>query len=276
MIPETGPAMIEFTPLGRSGLVSWSRPGEFSCFDELLSAPIADTELLHLSHYGPIAIRYGAGPDVVLLLHSSLHQAPLLSPERRWLPPYAPMAIRALPFRRGAEPEEPEVALALATDGDARFALRGADGKPGPEFAMALDLLQRLGRGSARLANAAKLLIAADLLVPLYAPESHPDETLLTVSAERLRALGPRRVAALTADANLAFELAGAMLFSQRWLAKGVIQDVPAPETTPIPPAPRETFATYSPSDALDQPVLLDDSSLFSIDEFLQSGGLSK
>lgn len=271
MTPDIIPAMIEFTPLAQADLVAWSRPSQLSCFDQLLYAPIADTELLHVSHYAPVAIRYGAGPDVVLLLHSNLQNAPLLSPDRRWLPPYAPMAIRALPFRGGPEPGEPEVAIALARAGEARFVLRDADGKAGPEFANVLDLLQRLARGSTRLANAAKLLIAADVLVPLYAPDSHPDETLMTLSPERLRALSPRRCASLTADTNLGLELAGAMLFSQRWLSKGVIQDLPAPEP---PPAPRETYSTYSRNDALDQPLLMDDSSLFSIDEFLKSGGL--
>lgn len=269
-IPEAIPLSLDFVPLDPTRHHAWSRPARFGFFEALAVAPIGDTELLHLSHYAPVAVRLGLhGPEVVLVLHPGLIKAELLNGEKHWVPPYAPMALRSLPFRSGEPGAPPHFAPSLCDPEAEALEFHGADNRPTREFAYVLEMLQRLERGGARLAQAARLLLAADCLVPLVALADHPGLQLLVVSEERLRGLAGARAAALTADANLPFELAGASLFSQRWLANGALQDVTPAATRP--PSPRAGNSDYGMTDTLDEPLLMDDSSLFSIEDFLVS-----
>ncbi len=265
---ETRPT-LHFRPIHQSSLRHWSRPSRFTFFDELAVAPIGDTELLHLSHYAPIAIRLGpSGPGVVVVLHSAFNTAKVLSAESKWLPPYAPMALRCLPFRVTGFDSEPEFAESLCMESDEHHAFVDPDGEPSKEFAYVIELLQRLAKGGVRLSNAAKLLLAADCLTPLYPLDSQPDTQLLVVSEERLRSLSGPRAGSLTADSNLPFELAAASIFSQRWLARGSIQEQPAVQDAPRI-EPQAKYMEYGANDSLDEPLLMDDSGLFSIDDFL-------
>ena len=263
-------AGIQFVRVTDAGCTTWSRPGRFTFLDTLVIAPVADSELLHLAHYAPIAILFGkGGPEVVLILHSSLRNSALTNAEGRWNPPYAPIAIRCLPFRNAVSGDEPEFAPDLCDPAGEHFRFVAPDGKPTAEFSQMLELLQRLGRGRIRTGNAAKLLLAADVLVPIQPLAENPELELATVSSEKLHQLSTKRAASLTADMNIAFELAAALVFSQRWLPPNSIVE-PAPEIREEV-RPPQAAGNYLPDDGMNEPVLMDDSSLFSIDDFLKS-----
>jgi hypothetical protein len=266
-------AGLQFVALEEAGLLGWTRPAQFDFLDALTAIPLGDSEILHLSHYLPIAIALTpSGLRVVGLVHAALVNGALVTPEGRWRAPYMPMALRCLPFRRAFETDqEPvEIAPALASEGAATksFGFWETAGKPQPEFDAILLMLDRLGRGVRRLSNTARTLLAANVLTPLAIVPTEQTHALLVVSPERLAALPPIRAAALTADACSAFELATASIFSQRWLIKGVVRDEPPPEAAHVAATPAELPLETSLNAAIDQPIQLDDSDLFSIEAF--------
>ena len=267
--PAASCGPLVFEPVRLAGLDAWSRPDRLSCLADLAILPLGDTELLHTAHYAPIAIAIdAAGPRVVAIVHPRLVTIKHLNAAGRWSPPYVPMALRCLPFRAGSD--GPEISRALQPESGKSLPFRDDAGKPSTDFALVLDLLDRLGRGGVRLATVAKILILADVLSPLHPLGGREDLSLLIVNSEKLRALPARLAAALTAENNLPFELAAASIFSLRHLDRKQISDV-------LPPSPRETAQqVQSPGssgvdDAIDQPFAMDDSLLFSIDDYLES-----
>jgi SapC len=260
-----------FVPVKHAGLRAWSRPERFPFFATLGHVPIADTELLHMSHYSPIAIAIDqAGPQVVAIVHPQFLKTNPLDTEGRWLPRYAPMALRCLPFRLSRNGGDPEIAPSMMGGGATQFPLPSASGPPERDYAQAIEMLERIARGGTRLAHAAKLLIAADVLSPLLPLPGRPDELILMANGARLAAMAPNKAAALTADSNLAFELAAASLFSLRLLNPDMIDE----ESDPAP-APERSFvseprqATVDIDAMIEQPFVMDSSALFSIETFL-------
>jgi hypothetical protein len=132
-------------------------------------------------------------------------------------------------------------------------------------------MLGVIERGAARLADAARLLLAADLLIPIGHDEDERSSGLTVVSGERLGRLSTQRAAALAADRCLAFDLAAASLFSRRWLADGLVQDSPAEAVAPAP-MQNAVLLDQGLRDAIDQPLLLDSSLLFSFDDLFGPG----
>lgn len=265
---------LTFEPVATAGLREWRRPLRFHWLEQVGALPVADTELLNLAHHCPIAIHAdGGAPTVVCLLRSELLRAPRISREGRWLLQYQPLALRTLPFRArtvaGERIVEVSRDLANSPEGAEPLAMFATSGEATRDYATVLSLLDVMSRGRERLADAARLLIAADILVPLdgYAGNSG----LMVVSSERLFQLAGPRATALTADGCMGFDLAAACLFSQRWLAEGVIgQHRPVEiETVPIP---RESILDYGLRGALDQPLALDESTLFSFEAFVAAG----
>lgn len=260
---------LAFEPVATCGLAAWSRPESLAFLESLAILPLGDTEVLHTAHYAPIAIAIdAAGPRVVAIVHPRLLLTKILNAAGRWSPPYVPMALRCLPFRAGTD--GPEIARALLTEGGTSLPFQDENGKPSPDFALVLELLARVERGGSRLATAAKFLILADVLSPLHPLQGRDELRLYIVNSDKLRAMPPRLAAALTADNNLPFELAAASIFSLRHLDRRQIGDI-------LPPSPRETAQqVQSPGsdgidDAIDQPVAMDDSPLFSIEDYLES-----
>jgi hypothetical protein len=263
-----------FVPVEMSGLRDWRRPADSRWIELDGLLPVADTELLNLSHHCPIAIRLADGiPAVVCLLDAHHLRAPRFGADGRWIAPYAPIALRALPFRVRIEPEgrrvEVSVALARAESDGPAYPLLDDAGRPGRDYAAILSMLDALAKGSARLADAARLLIAADLLVPLAPRDERSGPALLTVGRERLLGLSPDRAAALAMDACLPLDLAAAAIFSQRWLADGLLRDAP-----PAPAAAtrdRPDLLDHGLRDAIDQPFSLDGEALFDFEAFARA-----
>lgn len=260
---------ILFEPLGPRAVARWSRPRRFDFLDRLPTAPVADTELLHLSHYCPTVISLtDEGPLVRILLDPAMLVSAAVDKEGRWRPPYSPMALRSLPFWPGMSPDEIHVASELADDETGeRYALRDTTGDPSEQFAIVLAYIDRLRQGMRRLSEAAKLLVAADLLTPLVVREPGMQNVMqtdyFTVSPEKLTALPPARAAALTSDRCLPLDLVTACLFSKRLLARHIaLQRIEAFEQQTI----EQDFNDFIRPPDLD--FRLDGSPLFSFEQF--------
>ncbi len=265
---------LRFQPLCDSAVERWSRPARFDFLDRLPSVPIADTELLHLSHYCPVMISLTEdGPRVVILLDATMLLSEPINANGRWRAPYMPIALRSLPFWVGASAADIVIAPELAVqEGHEDFALRDAAGKPSEQFAAVNAWIDRLRQGMVRLTEAAKLLVAADVLTPLLINKPGipaPVETgFCTVSPEKFHALDGVRAAALSVDKCLPLDLAAACLFSRRLLARRVmLQKIEAAEAQV--PAENRRADIVEP---LDLHVQLDNSSLFSFEVFAQFG----
>jgi hypothetical protein len=269
---------LTFEPVVTSGMRQWRRPLRFLWLEQVGALPVADTELLNLAHHCPIVIHAdGGAPTVVCLLRSDLLRAPRIGRDGRWLLQYQPLALRTLPFRTrtvaGERIVEVSRDLAESPEGAEPLDMFDPSDQPTRDYGTLLSLLDVMARGRERLADAARLLIAADIVVPLEGYAG--DNGLMVVNSELLLQLAGPRAAALTADGCMAFDLAAACLFSQRWLAEGVIGRQRPLEAETVPIA-RESVLDYGLRGALDQPLALDESALFSFEAFVAAGGLDE
>jgi hypothetical protein len=268
-------APLRFLPMADARLERWTRPRRFDFLDQMPTVPIADTEVLHLSHYCPVVISLSEeGPRVAILLDPALAQPSQIGRDGRWNAPYTPMALRSLPFRPGARRTEIEIAVELAAERHERgFALRDTSGKPTHEFAVVLTLVDRLHQGMRCLCEAAKLLVAADILTNVLVTEPGsvtPAETqFLTVSPQRFAELPASRAAALSIDRCLPLDLLTACLHSQRLLSPRIsLREVAAGDMGQSP-----SVVSGGPElvEQLDLHVRLDDSPLFSFERLQQA-----
>ena len=261
---------IQFRPVNASAVERWSRPARFDFLHRLPTAPIADSELLHLSHYCPVVITLADdGPRVLILLDPDAVQSAPVAKDGRWCPPYAPIALRSLPFWPGERPKEIHVTLDLAAEAEGEtFSLRDIAGNPGEQFAKVMTWIERLQHGMRRLSEAAKVIVAADILTPLVVSQPDlpfPVETdYLTVSPEKFQALAPARAAALSTGNCLPLDIVAACLFSRRLLARRItLQKIELNE-----PAAEGNMETTDLMDPIDHHVRLDCSPLFSFELF--------
>lgn len=276
MLNDRAEEELAFSPVEAAALRGWRRPTRFDWAERLGLLPIADTELLNLSHYCPIAIEMGpAGPSVVCVLKRSHLRTVRIGQDGRWLPAYAPLALRTMPFRmrtqRGARIVE-VAALPEQAGGEGEMLPLLFEGKPSGDYKVVLELLENLAKGSARLAQAARVLMAADLLVPIALDEEDIEEsTLMAVSSDRLFQLPPIRAAALIIDSCLPFDLAAASVFSRRWLVDGVVRERPVAAMDTVGTAVAQVgILDHGLRDAIDQPLELDAGALFSFDDFIK------
>lgn len=219
---------VQFLRVADSAVERWNKPARFDFLHRLPAAPIADTELLHLSHYCPIVIRLtDQGPRVRILLDPEMLAAEPVDKQGRWRPGYSPIALRTLPFWPGDEPAEIHVAPELFADtAEDGFPLRDRSGKPSEQFKIMIASIDRLRQGMQRLDEAAKLLFAVDLLAPLIierAGEAPVETGYFSASIEKFRRLAPQQVAVLSIDRCLPLDLAVACIFSRRLVARHVV-----------------------------------------------------
>ncbi|OYU48730.1 MAG: hypothetical protein CFE31_09825 [Rhizobiales bacterium PAR1] len=224
----------QFLSVPRPTRMAWSRPAHFLPLMPILALPISDTELLNVSHYGSIAVQIPDGdgmiPTVVLVVHPAFIAPLPFNKDGNWLPPYMPMAMRCLPFTPAIGGGLLYAPLLIEPDASGTMRVEEAPGKPTKEFQQLHEMAQRLHLGAKRLSDAARILIAAKVLVRLETLEETADTQFFIASAERLDALEPQQAAGLTALGMLPLELAAAMLFSQRFLTRRVdLRDRPTP-----------------------------------------------
>lgn len=262
-----------FTSIPAPSTLRWGGLPDFKALLPLTAVPVADTELLHLSHYGVVAVHIPADPMalplVVLLTHPELSRAAPLNSAGKWLPPYMPLALRALPFTPGYSGECLYSPSLVVVAGQTPWRAEAAPGKPTAEFRAVLDVVQRIYGGARRLSDAARLLLAADVLVPIEPLDPQSEARFLVVQEERMAGLSPARAAALTALGMLPMELAAASLFSRRFLSRRIDASVVRPEAV-------ERYSDFGNATAIDplptelsgDNFALDTSSLFNIDDF--------
>lgn len=252
---------------------SWRKPARIGHIAALTHVPIAETELLQLSHVVPIVIdAAGDVPHVVALLDPRPQTVSPFDPSGKWRHPYQPLALRALPFRLSGSAAEGWELQELAGVPDemlqAPQPFIGADGRVSRPFKEILAILERIRDGAERLREAAERLIAADLLRPLDAGSEAPTGVLVC-DAARLGGLSKLRTATLAKGGYLALDLAIASHFSTRLLVERLRQQPGEAR----PDAPR--------GGQMQDPVLdlnatgagVDQSALFSIDEFFKAKG---
>jgi hypothetical protein len=263
---------LVFTPLSDYGDSSWSRPADLFWLDRLGILPVADAEILALAHFCPIAIDVAGGtPRVVTVVHSRHVAHQLVSDEGRWKPPYAPLAIRTMPFRNAPVARDGiEICLEIAeAGGDPRLRqpMFGQKGGATQPWGSIQTMLGHLRKGAPRLANAAKALLGLDLLTPIAdLADGHP-ASLATIRTEDLLAIQPGRIVALTADSCCPLELATAMAFSRRWLAPEALKG-DTRQHSPVLSSVREKLYGHALVEPLDEAFALDHSPLFSFDDF--------
>ncbi len=265
-------ARLAFSPLADYGESSWSRPADLFWLDRLGILPVADTEILALAHFCPIAIDIAGGsPRVVAVVHSRHVAHQLLSDDGRWKPPYAPLAIRTMPFRNApAGRGGIEICLEIAqAEGDQRLRqlMFGQKGGATQAWTSIQTMLSHLRKGAPRLANAAKVLLGLDMPSPIATVAGGQPAVLSTIRTDDLLAIEPGRIVALTADSCCPLELATAMAFSRRWLAPEALHGE-ARRHAPVMPGVREKLYGHALAEPLDETFALDHSPLFSFDEF--------
>jgi hypothetical protein len=263
---------LAFTPLADYSGSSWSRPADLFWLDRLGILPVADTEILALAHFCPIAIDVAGGtPRVVAVVHSRHLAHQILSDDGRWKAPYAPLAIRTMPFRNAPTMRAGvEICLEIAeAEGDPRLRqpMFGQKGGATQPWASIQTMLGHLRKGAPRLANAAKALLGLDLLTPIARLGNGEPASLHTIRIDDLLAIEPGRIVALTADSCCPLELATAMAFSRRWLAPDVLNGE-VRRDSPAMTGVREKLYGHVLVEPLDETFALDHSPLFSFDEF--------
>jgi hypothetical protein len=251
---------------------AWFKPAEFFWLDRLGVLPIADSEFMALAHFCPIAIEmHETGPRPVAVLHSQLIGHRLISDEGRWRPPYAPLALRSMPFRVGTAltPDAVDICPEIAetgADAKLRQAMFGHKGGPTQPYATILSMLHRLQKSAVRLRNATKVLLAMDILRPLTNVPPGPFGPLYTIGLDSMLALQPSRIMALTADACCPLELATTIAFSRRWLVPDAVKGDGRPFSSSRSGV-RQKLYDHHIVDPLDEPFGLDESPLFNFDE---------
>jgi hypothetical protein len=263
--------VVRFMPVQSGGVERWSRPNRFDFFHRLPAAPISDTELLHVSHYCPVAFaQTDEGPQVVILVAPRYSRFDPTGGGGPWRVPYVPIALRHLPFWPGDRPAEIRVAPELAAAGEPSFGLREEDGSPTPQFALVVSWMERLQRGMLRLSEAARILLAADLLSPIVVREAGTIISTPTgyhmVDRQKFASLSPARAAALSVSNGLPLDLAAASIYSQRLLAAGLNV---AEETGSPADEARHRDEPPGLLDPLDPLVRIDLSDLFSFESFV-------
>ncbi|MCZ8186611.1 MAG: SapC family protein [Beijerinckiaceae bacterium] len=262
-----------FVPVESLDSIAWAPLTQYSGILPLDLVPLSDTELLNAAHYALLGVHvsrtYPAEPIVALLLNPDLARATPLDAGGRWMAPYTPLALRLLPFSPARNGSILFCEAFAGPPGASPHRVRDPGGAQTPEFRNVVELGRLLAQGVRRLSDAARVLLAADLLIPLEPLDSHPGERFLVINANALGALPPSRAAGLTTMGMLPLELAAASLFSLRYRKRRIVQ---APVTAQAPVDilarnPQDRLGSPLP-DNLTQIYELDSSLLFSLESF--------
>jgi SapC len=264
---------------GTSPEARWRNVLDYGWLDELGIMPVADRELLNMAHHTPLVVVLGAGePSVQALVRSDLLLQSPVDKQGRWRPAYRPLALRALPLLL-LDPAGDTMRTALIT-GIAESRLGpplpylDPTGARRPEVAAALGQLTHLRSGAKALAAAAETLLGAGLLAKLgvegEAAQFFSSMELMVPDAAKLAALAPTQTAALARDGRLALDLLTASHFSSRLLNSRARRTA----EKPVPATSCLSLDLDAAPVEIDAPGLgLDQSALFSIEDFLAAGG---
>jgi hypothetical protein len=268
---------LNFAPLPAILPETWSRPASFSFCRQLLDVPLVDTEIFNCAHSMPVLVADSpTGLDVVGIVEPRWSTVGMIDAKGGWIPSYAPMALRTLPFRRSLDGQRTLQWLDAEALGTRVIEVpsRVADGSHSPELKTFLALADKLLNGRTQLRRKAELLLAAGLLRSLHiddqARNDDPvsEERFLTIDQEAFDGLSPDRWRGVAGDGMSAVDLAVALQFSQRLLAPALRQGLPPLtelDTRKIKLSPRLP-ASFTGMVEFD--VMLDGSELIVFNEF--------
>jgi len=215
---------------------SFSAAADFHFAEDLIWIPLAGTEFHAASHYLPLAIRLDySAPSLGAIVDSGYSVRPNVHEDGRWISGYKPIALRAYPFRLrpGFQRQNPldDLEVAASSLEISGAPLCSADGQPHPLITAAHKALLRLQEGQVGLIPSLERLLIADVLAPLKPPSrtadlGEPPPTLFGIDPIRLTQLTGRSSAALVRHDFTSFDVAIALLFSQRLLRQECLPDI--------------------------------------------------
>lgn len=214
---------LSFVPVDQWQGGTWARPTDMSFLDTGSSIPIAATELLQVAQLYPLAVRQGAGTFwVEAVTERRLLRVPAVDETGRLTRPYAPIAIRCLPFRlspaqNGGRKTGLEVAAGFG-GGETDTSLRGTDGMLSVDVRRVEKLLANAAESQAQLTTAVELLFLADLLVPLSLRMTdgaeHDERPLLTLDRAALAGSSREKLAIIASGGLLVIDLIASLVRS--------------------------------------------------------------
>ncbi|WP_146056514.1 SapC family protein [Methylobacterium sp. V23] len=227
--------MSTYVPLAGVANRCFSPPDDFHFAEGLMWLPIAGSELHLASHHLPLAIRLDfSAPSLGVIVHPGYAVRPCVDAEGTWIAGYRPLALRAYPFqlRPGFKRQHPleDLEITVSALNDSGAPLRDASGQCHPLVAATHKSLLRLQEGQVGLIPALERLLIADLLAPLR-PARHETELtapppLFGIDPIRLTKLSGRASAALARHDFTSFDVAIALLFSQRLLRRECLPEI--------------------------------------------------
>jgi hypothetical protein len=208
---------------------AFHRPSSYAFAKSLAHVPLAETEILNCSQSMPILIEDGDdGLNVVGMTNPQWSLVNLVGGDGNWLPSYAPIALRTIPFRRAQRSDQrtlewldPETLAVPLT----RIEALESDGSAGRDWRAVTGLADKLLDGrhylrrNAEVLAAAGLLRALDLNEPALSGADLPQRPLYTIDQEAFDHLSGERWLGVTGQGAAHLDLAIALQFSQRLLA---------------------------------------------------------
>lgn len=237
--------------------------------------PVARTEFLLTAHLLPLVIAVsGKSHDLMMVAAPAALNRQIIDQGNRWLAPYQPVFVRALPFTLApAVSGDPlhdlvphPVSNLLSTD--TGEPVIGADRQPTAAVKDIHGVLVRARADLPVLRQALEDLLIAGIATPLgpqakfLADGRVPRPRLYTVSPKRLAGLSTLVFGRLARDSFIAVELAYAIAFSRRWLLPDLlVNETSGPSEDQSSPMHKPLSATTMRGDAFS--LGFDESDLF-------------
>ncbi|WP_170149496.1 SapC family protein [Rhodoplanes roseus] len=210
--------------------------------------PVGSSELHLCSHSLALAVRFQAArPHLGFLVDPRYLGRPQIDSHFKWQAGYIPLAVRVHPFQLRDAGGDPLDELMLPADsphvGPAGPIEIAHGARLNPQLIAIHKLLATLAAGQASFATALDQLMIANLLVPLQlpatqdgaAPRATGEPSYFTVDHQRFAALPNGALAAMARHDFRTIDIAVATVFSQRFLARGVLPDARPSERSAAP-----------------------------------------
>lgn len=264
---------LDFRPVRSGEALFWRRPVNFSFLEDVRWAPVAESELLNLSHHLPLAVRVlPGGVSVRAGVDTTLLRQPLIDEAGRWLRPYMPISLRSLPFRLsvppGGEVERSRLMIAEAigsADAETGDPIFGPDRKLAEKAGEISSTLVRAHLSAQKLDEAAELLLLSDILAPVETDDGDGGDTL-TVDLTRLPAFSGHRAASLVRHGFLPMHLLFSLVFSRRLLSPRL--QIRQRDYGPAAAVHEKTLEDFNFANLAPMNFALDDSDLVPVDLF--------
>lgn len=212
----------------------WSAPTNFAFTLDSPVVPVYPAELRRLAFAIPIVLhKVGSSIQPVALIDNHWLMNDCMDAEGTWLAEACPQVLSMHPFRLAFDHTKNTSGLMVARDvqivnPEADFAFFNADSEQSAEVRAVIRRFQILNQGTDMLRAAAQRLFASGFVLPLAMPAipsvRAPRGTFYILDAERFLSDGKSLLETSPKERGIMVRLAGAMLISQRRLARGIRQ----------------------------------------------------